>query len=45
MDVVFKYSDRIVAMHEGKIFADGTPEEIRRNKEVATTLIGAAFTD
>jgi branched-chain amino acid transport system ATP-binding protein len=45
MDVVFKYSDRIVAMHEGKIFADGTPAEIRRNKEVATTLIGAAFTD
>lgn len=45
MDVVFKYSDRIVAMHEGKIFADGTPEEIRRNEEVATTLIGAAFTD
>ncbi len=45
MDVVFKYSDRIVAMHEGKIFADGTPEEIRRNKEVATTLIGAEFTD
>ena len=45
MDVVFKYSDRIVAMHEGKILADGTPDEIRRNQEVATTLIGAAFTD
>jgi branched-chain amino acid transport system ATP-binding protein len=41
MDVVFKYSDRIVAMHEGRIFADGTPDEIRRNKDVATTLLGA----
>ena len=41
MDVVFKYSDRIVAMHEGRILADGTPDEIRRNQEVATTLLGA----
>jgi len=41
MDIVFKYSDRIVAMHDGKILADGTPEEIRRNKAVTNTLIGA----
>jgi branched-chain amino acid transport system ATP-binding protein len=45
MDVVFKYSDRIVAMHQGRILADGTPEEIRNNVEVATTLIGAPFAD
>ncbi len=44
MDVVFKYSDRIVAMHEGKILADGTPEEIQANAEVATTLFGAPIT-
>ena len=42
MDVVFKYSDRIVAMHQGTILASGTPEEIRRNDAVTTTLIGAA---
>jgi branched-chain amino acid transport system ATP-binding protein len=42
MDIVFKYSDRIVAMHEGKILADGTPEEIRRNEGVTRTLIGVA---
>jgi branched-chain amino acid transport system ATP-binding protein len=41
MDVVFKYSDRIVVMHEGRILADGTPEEIRNNNEVATILLGA----
>jgi len=41
MDVVFTYSDRIVAMHEGRILADGTPEEIRRSPEVISTLLGA----
>ena len=42
MDIVFKYSDRIVVMHQGTILADGTPDEIRRNKAVTTTLIGTA---
>src|SRR5256885_16966706 len=42
MDVVFNYSDRIVAMHQGTILADGTPDEIRRNEAVRTTLIGTA---
>lgn len=40
MDVVFKYSDRIVAMHEGSIIADGTPDEIRRNEAVKANLLG-----
>jgi branched-chain amino acid transport system ATP-binding protein len=40
MDVVFKYSDRVVVMHEGRFLADGPPEEIRRNREVATYLLG-----
>lgn len=44
MDVVFKYSDRIVVMHEGTILADGTPDEIRRNEKVTTTLIGTPST-
>ena len=35
MDVVFRYSDRIVMMHEGRFLADGTPEEIKANKDVA----------
>ena len=43
MDIVFKYSDRIVVMHEGTILADGPPEEIRENEEVVTTLLGAAL--
>jgi branched-chain amino acid transport system ATP-binding protein len=40
MDVVFRYSDRIVMMHEGSFLADGTPEEIRANKDVADILLG-----
>jgi branched-chain amino acid transport system ATP-binding protein len=40
MDVVFKYSDRIVVMHQGTILADGSPEAIRRNDQVTTTLLG-----
>ena len=40
MDVVFRYSDRIVMMHEGRFLADGTPEEIRANKDVANILLG-----
>jgi branched-chain amino acid transport system ATP-binding protein len=41
MDVVFKYCDRIVAMHQGTILADGTPEQIRANEQVTTNLLGA----
>jgi branched-chain amino acid transport system ATP-binding protein len=41
MDIVFTYSDRIVAMHQGGILAEGTPDEIRRNEQVTTTLIGS----
>ena len=40
MDIVFRYSERIVVMHQGTILADGTPDEIRRNDAVTTTLIG-----
>ena len=44
MDVVFRYSDRIVAMHQGGILADGTPDEIRRNEAVTANLLGAGDT-
>jgi len=40
MDVVFRYSDRIVMMHEGRFLADGTPSQIRANKDVANILLG-----
>lgn len=40
MDVVFTYSDRIVVMHEGRILADGPPEQIREDERVVMTLLG-----
>ena len=40
MDVVFRYSDRIVMMHEGRFLADGTPDEIKANSDVANILLG-----
>jgi branched-chain amino acid transport system ATP-binding protein len=40
MDVVFKYSNRIVVMHQGTILADGTPDVIRRSEQVSMTLLG-----
>ncbi|RMF87134.1 MAG: ABC transporter ATP-binding protein [Nitrospinota bacterium] len=45
MDVVFTYSDRIVVMHQGKVLADGTPDEIRTNEEVTITLLGTSKAD
>ncbi len=34
MDVVFRMAERIVVMNRGRILADGTPEEIRKNEVV-----------
>ena len=45
MDVVFKYSDRIVVMAQGAILAQGTPDEIRNNEQVAMVLLGASGPD
>jgi branched-chain amino acid transport system ATP-binding protein len=45
MDVVFKYSDRIVVMAQGAIMAQGTPDEIRNNDQVAMTLLGTSGPD
>jgi branched-chain amino acid transport system ATP-binding protein len=40
MDIVFGYSDRIVALHQGRVLADATPEAIRANREVVDVVIG-----
>ncbi|HZP36441.1 MAG TPA: ABC transporter ATP-binding protein [Methylomirabilota bacterium] len=41
MDVVFRYCPRIIAMHQGAILADGTPEQIRNNAQVTANMLGA----
>ena len=40
MDIVFSYSDRIIALHEGRVLADATPAEIRADEEVMRTVVG-----
>ncbi|HMK73513.1 MAG TPA: ATP-binding cassette domain-containing protein, partial [Myxococcaceae bacterium] len=40
MDIIFRYSDRIVVMHQGVILASGSPEEIRRNETVKDAVFG-----
>lgn len=40
MDIIFKYSDRIVVMHQGIILASGSPEEIRRSETVKDAVFG-----
>jgi len=40
MDVVFRVSDRIIVMHQGKVIADGKPHEIKTSKEVEDIYLG-----
>lgn len=40
MEVVFDISDRVVVMQQGKIIADGTPDEIRKNQVVIDAYLG-----
>ena len=40
MDIVFGYSDRIVALHQGKVLADAAPAAIRADQRVMDTIVG-----
>jgi branched-chain amino acid transport system ATP-binding protein len=40
MDVVFSISETIVVLHEGKMLARGTPEEVRQNQSVQKVYLG-----
>jgi branched-chain amino acid transport system ATP-binding protein len=40
MDIVFGYSDRIVALHQGRVLADAVPDAIRADEEVVATVLG-----
>ena len=40
MDIVFAYSDRIIALHQGKVLADGPPATILADQHVMDTVIG-----
>src|SRR5262249_9296122 len=40
MDIVFAYSDRIIALHQGKVLADATPAKIKGDRERWDLVIG-----
>jgi len=40
MDIVFGYSDRIIALHHGRVLADATPAAIRADARVVDMVIG-----
>jgi branched-chain amino acid transport system ATP-binding protein len=43
MDVVLSISDHIVVMHQGKILAQGSPNEIRANEKVQEAYLGGQY--
>lgn len=42
MDVVFSIAEKITVLHQGKVLAEGLPEEVRTNPEVQRVYLGEA---
>ena len=42
MKLVMGISDRVTVLHQGSVLADGTPDEIRSNRLVQETYLGAS---
>ncbi len=40
MDIVFRISDKVKVMHQGRIIFEGTPDEVRANDEVQSIYLG-----
>jgi branched-chain amino acid transport system ATP-binding protein len=40
MDIVFGYSDRVIALHQGRVLADASPSAIQADAQVVDTVIG-----
>jgi branched-chain amino acid transport system ATP-binding protein len=40
MKVAFTLARKIVVMHQGQVFAEGTPDEVHRNEDVRKIYLG-----
>src|SRR5205085_2581840 len=40
MDVVFEHADRILVLNRGSLIAEGSPEQVRGNREVRAVYLG-----
>ena len=40
MDIIKKYSERVLAFYNGKIIADGTPQNVLQQKDVSNFIVG-----
>jgi ABC-type branched-subunit amino acid transport system ATPase component len=41
MEVVMGHADRVIVMAEGRVIADGPPEQVRRNRRVIDAYLGS----
>jgi len=40
MDIVFGYSDRIIALHQGTVLADATPKDVQADQRLVDMVVG-----
>jgi branched-chain amino acid transport system ATP-binding protein len=45
MEVVFSIAQKISVLHQGRVIADGKPEEVRRDPEVRRVYLGHGLVD
>ena len=41
MDVVFKHADRLMVLDRGRLIAEGSPQDVRANREVQAIYLGS----
>ena len=45
MDIVFGYSERIIALHQGTVIADATPRDVQADQRLIDMVVGRRRTD
>jgi branched-chain amino acid transport system ATP-binding protein len=41
MEIVGRYGERVIAFHDGKVIADGSPSEVLADQDVRQYVVGA----